>query len=227
MTILLGSLSFDESRTAVREKYEEVGGRNARIVTLAGIVDGFKTVEGAESWLDAIMAAASEEGYVPLSLRPGRQVWVRRIGFSREVARETRVGSFELKLEARDGFEESTDVHFEEWPIVNSEAVLSLAPGGNAPALPGVMVMAFGTLIDPALGDGNNAVAYSGSVPDGHVLVFDCEAERVTLEGLDVTPYCTGAFPRLAPGGATLIFRDAPASSHTAVATVSFRDRWW
>lgn len=226
MTITLGSLAFD-SRTAVREKYEEIGGRDARVVVLSGLIVGEATVEAVEVRLDAILAAASEEDYTALSVRPGRRLWVRRAQFSRGISREKRVGSFELKLESRDPFEESIAAASESWAVVASGDTRLFTPAGNAPSLPVVTLVASGSLVNPGIGDGARGIVYNGLVSDGQTLVFDSAQEKAALDGLDVTPYCSGSFPRLYPGGTTLAYTDDPGSSHTAAATVVFRDRWW
>jgi hypothetical protein len=59
------------------------------------------------------------------------------------------------------------------------------------------------------------------------MLVFDAALREVTLDGVDVTPYTSGEFPMVEPGEQVLIYSDDPASGHMAVATVTFRDRWW
>jgi hypothetical protein len=223
MTIVLGALTLDEATTAAREQYEEVGGRGGRSVVLTGLVTG-----EVEARLDEVLAAASEIDYsCALSLRPGRRLWVRRVGFSRETLRDRGLGSFELKLETRDEYEESIAEHAQPWTIAASGAAFALQPAGNAAALPIVSLTADATLVNPSLSDGERNIAYSGSVAAGHTLVFDSAAERVLLDGADVLPYTTGAFPRLAPGAATLTYTDDPASAHRATATVSYRDRWW
>ena len=38
MSIVLGSYTFDESRTAVVEKHEEAGGQDARVIEIRGVI---------------------------------------------------------------------------------------------------------------------------------------------------------------------------------------------
>jgi hypothetical protein len=64
-------------------------------------------------------------------------------------------------------------------------------------------------------------------VQAGSVLVFDGVNQVVTLDGEDVSPYSSGVFPRIAPGGTTLTYTGDAASSHLASVTVSHRARWW
>ena len=61
MPITLGSVTFDELNTTVREKQEEVGGRNERRITLSGLILGESSVTAIEAHLDAMLDAASLE----------------------------------------------------------------------------------------------------------------------------------------------------------------------
>lgn len=228
MPITLGSVTFDEANTAVREKLEEVGGRNERRITLSGLVLGESSVADIEARLDAMLDAASLEDYTGvLSLRAGRRLLVRRDAFKRELRPEELVGAFTLDLSARDPFEESLAETVVNWTIAASGATLNIAALGTMDARPVITLVAGGTLIDPVIGDGTRSMAFSGTVGDGQSLVFDAVAGRVTLQGVDVTPYTTDDFPRIAPEGTTLIFTDAVTSAHTAAATIRFRSRWW
>lgn len=228
MPITLGSVIFDEANTTVREKLEEVGGRNERRITLTGLVLGESAVADIEARLDAMLDAASLEDYSGvLSVRAGRRLLVRRDAFKRELRPEELVGAFTLDLSARDPFEESIAETLLNWMIAASGATLTASALGTMDARPVITFVASGTLIDPALSDGTRTLAFSGTVQDGEALVFDAPAGKVTLQGADVTPYTTGDFPRIAPEGTTLTFTDSSASSHTAAATVQFRSRWW
>jgi len=228
MPITLGSVTFDELNTTVREKLEEVGGRNERRITLTGLLLGESTVADIEARLDAMLDAASLEDYSGvLSLRAGRRLLVRRDAFKRELRPEELVGAFTLDLSARDPFEESIAETLLNWIIAASGATLNAAALGTMDAKPVITLTATGTLIDPAVSDGTRTIAFSGTVPNGQSLVLDAPAGKVTLAGADVTPYTTGDFPRIAPEGTTLTFTDATGSSHTATATVRFRSRWW
>src|SRR5690606_1988193 len=109
MPITLGNVTFDEANTTVREKLEEVGGRNERRITISGLVLGDSTPASIEARLDAILDAASLEDYTgELSLRPGRRLLVRRDAFKRELRPEELVGAFTLELSAREPFEEAS-----------------------------------------------------------------------------------------------------------------------
>lgn len=228
MPITLGSVTFDEANTTVREKLEEVGGRNERRITLTGLVLGESAVGDIEARLDAMLDAASLEDYSGvLSLRAGRRLLVRRDAFKRELRPEELVGAFTLDLSARDPFEESIAETLLNWTIAASGATLAAAALGTMDARPVITLVASGTLVDPALSDGTRTMGFAGTVQDGESLVFDAPAGKVTLEGSDVTPYTTGDFPRIAPEGTTLTFTDATSSSHAAAATVRFRSRWW
>ncbi|MCX5772530.1 MAG: phage tail family protein [Candidatus Hydrogenedentes bacterium] len=228
MAIVLSAVTFDEVHTSAREKHEEVGGRDGRRIEISGVIAGEQTVAGVEAKLDAILAAASAEDYSSaLSLRAGRQLWVRRVQFSRDVSPSTRVGSFVLAVEAKSPFEESVDARVTEWPISTQEAELGLLTQGNACALPVLTVVASGTLVNPSFSDGTRSILFSGTVQDGETLVLDCGEGRATLEGMDVTAYTTGFFPRVAPGGTTLRWADSTDSSHHANVTITLRDRWW
>ncbi|GMU91696.1 MAG: hypothetical protein AMXMBFR4_07540 [Candidatus Hydrogenedentota bacterium] len=228
MSVALGDVVFDAAHTAVRERYEEVGGRAERAVEISGLIVGEPSVAAIHSRLDAILEAASAEDYsAPLTLRPGRILLVRRAEFLRQVVEETLTGSFTLKLAAQSPFEESTAVHGFEWNIAGSGAQLALASNGNAPALAVVALFAVGDVVNPAVSDGEHTITYFGTVEDGSELLLDGRAGRATLDGADVTPYTSGQFARIAPEGSTLEYTDGTASSHTANAIVEFRDRWW
>lgn len=228
MATTLGPVTFDEAHTTVREKEEEVGGRNERAVTVSGVIVDRASVAEIEADLDAIIDAASVEDYTAaLSLRGGRRLWVRREGFMREIKGEALVGSFKLELAARDPFEESEAETAIAWNVSASGAQQAAASSGNVYAKPVIELVASGDVIDPVFSDGERMIAYSGTVQDGETLVFDGEAGMVTLEGADVTPYTSGVFPRIAPEGTTLTYTDDAASSHTAAVIVRFRDRWW
>ena len=228
MAIVLSSVTFDALHTSAREKHEEVGGRDGRRIEISGVIASEQTIAGVEAKLDAILEAASAEDYgAALSLRPGRRLWVRRIQFSRDVSPSTRVGSFVLVVEAKSPFEESVEARITEWPITTQEAEMALTTEGNACALPILTVLASGALANPSFSDGTRSILFSGAVQDGEALVLDCGEGRATLEGLDVTAYTSGLFPRIAPGGTTLRWADSPDSSHHADVTISIRDRWW
>jgi len=74
MSFTLGAVVFDRRYTAVQEKYEEVGGRDERVVILNGIVAGESTVGAIEARLDAVLESASVSDYgAVLTLRSGRR----------------------------------------------------------------------------------------------------------------------------------------------------------
>ena len=228
VAVTLGSVTFDAAHTTVREKLEEVGGRDCRAIEIVGFVVGAPTVGDIEAALDAILAAASDEAHeTELSVRAGRVMWVRRVGFKREVSRETLVGSFQLTLEAEDPFEMSDTEHLSEWEVLESGATHVVAAVGNVFSEPVITLVADGGVVNPSFTDGARQIAYAGTVADGESLVFDGPAGKVTLEGADVTPYTSGVFPRLAPGNTTLTYHDDDSSSHSASVSVAFRDRWW
>ncbi|MBI4556565.1 MAG: hypothetical protein HY706_03195 [Candidatus Hydrogenedentes bacterium] len=228
MPITLSDYTFDDANTTVREKHEEVGGRDARRIEIEGLVLGKTTVAAIEAELDAILDAASKEDFsAELSLRAGRRLWVRRDAFTREVSAAALVGSFELRLLAKDPFEESAQATSVVWSITASGATRAFSSGGNATTGPVITLVAAGEIVNPSFSDGVHLIGYSGIVADGATLVFDGALGEVRLDGDDVTPYSRGSFPEIAPDGTTLIYTDDAASSHTASVTVAFHDRWW
>lgn len=228
MAITLGSLTFEDDCTTVRERYAETGGRDARIVEISGAVLGEHTADAIEDRLDAVLAAASDADYgTALSLRPGRRLWVRRASFTRETAADRLVGSFELRLDARDPFEESSEENTITWAISASGVTQPVPVTGNAEALPVITLTASGNVVRPQFSDGVRMLLYDGVVQDGSVLMLDSAAGMATLDGEDVTAYTQGAFVRLAPPSALLTYTDDEASSHAAAVTVAYRDRWW
>ena len=228
MNIVLGNVTLDRTCTTVHEHYEEVGGRDARHVTLSGVIVGMSTVEAVETRLDAILAASSlSDGETPLSLRPDRRLLVRRLKYAREVSSTPVAGSFVLELEAVNPFEESTLLHEISLSITTTGQTLSLTTTGNVFALPVITLVAQGDLISPAFSDGQRRILYEGHVRTGQVLVLDGSHNTATLDGVEITPYTRGLFPHLDPTGSVLRYEDGASSSHTATATVAFRDRWW
>lgn len=228
MAIELNGVLFDPQYTAVEEKLEEVGGRNARSVVIRGLIAAASSLAEIEAALDAILEAASVDDYnAPLSLREGRRLWVRREAFAREVDGARLVGSFTLKLAARLPFEESEALHAEPWTIAENGAEIVLATTGNLFAQPVVTLVPSDTLVRPALSDGTRTITYDGTVAAARTLVFDAPNGRVTLDGDDVTPYTEGEFPRIGPGEATLVSTGESPGTHAAAATVAYRDRWW
>lgn len=228
MAVTLGTLSFDSSTTTVRERHEEVGGRRERVIEIAGIVAGLSSEGAIHDALDAILNEASSDDHsVALSVRAGRRMFVRRAEFVRNVSADALTGSFELKLAARDPFEESTALHSVAWPVTASGAMLELTANGNATARLVITLTAVGTIINPTFSDGVRTIAHNGTLLTGDVLRFDGNTGVVTLNGDDVLPYASGVFPDLGPDGVTLTYEDDAASSHAANVTVEYRDRWW
>lgn len=227
MDITLGAITLDGGSTTVRERYEEVGGRDARKVTLTGVVTGMPTLDDVIARLDTIMAAASGSEETPLSLRAGRRLLVRRVKCSREVSAQPIAGGYALELEATDPFEEAVQETVVEWPVTASGDTLEVASAGNADAPATITVAAGDALVLPSVGDATRRITYAGAVNVGDTLVFDGIQRRVTLNGLDVTAYTSGVFPRIAPDGITLQYEDDAASSHNAAIRIAFRDRWW
>ncbi len=228
MAITLGPVTFDDAHTTVREKLEEVGGRNERSITVSGAIVGQSSVSAIEAQIDAILDAASVEDFsAELSLRSGRRLFVRRNEFSREVQSEALVGAFTLELEAKDTFEESTSITTVNWTVTTSGETQAASSAGTVYAKPNISLVATGTIVDPSFSDGSRTISFSGTVQDGETLVLDAATASATLEGSDVTPYTSGLFPRISPEGVTLTYVDDAGSSHTAQVTVTYRDRWW
>lgn len=228
MAMTLGSFTFDDAHTKAHEEYEEVGGREQRAIEISGMVAGKATVADIEAELDAILDAASLEDYgAELSLRSGRRLNVRRLTFKRDVAADSLLGAFVLRLESKEPFEESTSVTSAPWSISASGAQKAVSSSGNVFAEPTITLVASGDVVSPSFSDGTRTMAYAGTVEDGSTLVFDAAAGTVKLDGEDVTPYTTGEFVRVEPEGTTLTYTDDASSSHTASVTVAYRDRWW
>lgn len=227
MNIQLGDYVFDAATTTATGRHEETGGRDARNIQISGLIATRGTLEEVEADLDAILEAASASEAVALTLRPGRVLHVRRTAFKRVIAQDPLVGSFQLSLEAVDPFERSIVETEFPWEILESGSVLELSTQGNACALPILTLTASGVLTAPCIDDGERSLCYPGVLTPGQVLVFDAVNNRATLDAEDVTPYTTGAFPRIPPGGALFTYTDDLLSDHTADAVIRFHDRWW
>lgn len=228
MALSIGEVLLDSRATHVKERLEEVGGRDERRILVAGVVTGLSTREAIEARLDAIVQAASVENWsAALSLRPGRRLWVRREGYSREVDSAGRTGAFELKLSARDPFEESIDEVAIAWNVDGVGAVRAFATNGNAPALPVFGIVAATDLALPGIDDGRRGLVFDGVVRAGQTLQLDGARGAALLDGEDVTPYTLGEFPRITPGGTALTYKGDPVGPHAATVTVAYRHRWW
>ncbi|HOD51034.1 MAG TPA: hypothetical protein PK166_03620 [Candidatus Hydrogenedentes bacterium] len=228
MAITLNGLVLDDMLVSVREQHEEVGGRDARTIEIAGLIPDERSVAAIETRLDALLEAASAADYsAELSIRAGRRLMVRRTAFRRAVQRASLTGSFTLRLEARTPFEEAMNVTEIPWAIMETPSTRVVASTGTAFAQPVIRLRAGGTLVQPAVSDGKRRIEYDGVVGEGSVLLFDAVHARVLLEDEDVTPYALGEFPRIGPGETTLTFTDEPAGAHRAEAAVAYRDRWW
>lgn len=228
MEISLGSINFDSSYTSVKEKLEELGGRDERTIILSGLIVGESTLDAINERLDAILDAASVDDYgAALSVRSGRVMFVRRGSFVREVSGESMTGSFELCLESKLPFEESILSNTELWIIADTGESISLTSEGNMPTKPFLIFVASGDVVNPSFSDGTSTITYFGIVEDGKALTIDSINGVVRFEGEDVTPYTSGEFPEISSEGTTLTYTDDPSSSHRATVQVSFHDRWW
>jgi hypothetical protein len=227
MGVMLGGYVFDAARIAVAEKYEEVGGRDARVIEIRGVVEA-ATPAAVEVALDAILAAASNgDERTALSLRSGRRLWVRRTGFMREVSAGAGTGSYLLTLEARDPFEESVGETLSTWVITASGQTNALPTSGTAETRPQIAFRASNALMSFQFSDGLRAIAFAGTVGTMSEVVVDPDAGWVTIDGLDVTPYTTGEFPCIAPGGGSLCITYGSDLDVTVTASLRYRDRWW
>ena len=228
MAIKLNSYEFDDENSSVRDRMEEVGGKDERRFVLSGLIVGKSSIEELESELDRILDESSKMDYgAKLSLRDGREFSVERQRFERKVGEEELVGAFELELRAEDPFEYATEETTDEWHVTGSGQTKEVTSEGNVYSNPKFTLTASGSVVNPSISDGTRIIAYAGTVADGEVLVFDAAAGTVTLEGEDVLPYATGEFPRISPEGRTLEYVDDESSSHTATIGIAFRDRWW
>lgn len=228
MPVTLGAITFDADTTTVRERLEEVGGRDERRITVSGLVLGSSTVADIEARLDEILDAASVVDYsAELSVRAGRRLLVRRNDFRREIRVDELVGAFTLELASQDVFEEATSETSTPWTIAASGASILLSSAGNAESPAVITLTASGTVVEPSVIADGQSLAYPGTIANGSVLVFDGVNRRVTVDGTDVTPYTKGEFPAISPEGTTLLYIDDATSSHVLSGTVAFRDRWW
>ncbi len=228
MAITLGEVTFDEAHTTVKEEIAEVGGRDERIITVSGLVLDQRSPGALDAALDDIAAACSTVDYTAfLSVRAGRRFRVRRNEFKREVDRNALVGAFTLVVAAGDPREESVDETRVDWEPEASGAAREFMTQGNTDTGVTLTLTAAGDVATPAFSDGTRTITYDGIVPDAGELVIDGEARTATLNGEDVTPYTAGLFPRIAPGGTTLIYTANPSGGQAARIAVAYRDRWW
>jgi hypothetical protein len=95
---------------------------------------------------------------------------------------------------------------------------------GNASAPVTLLVNPASDLCEPSFSDGVRTLRFGGVILAGRSLLMDGVAGKVTLDGMDVTAWTTGDFPRVSPGTTQLT---CSAPQLNAYATVSWRDRWW
>lgn len=228
MSITLGDHDFANTIIAVVEEHQEIGGRDARVIQLKGVLPPQPTLDAIEAALDAILAAASPDAAsVPLVLRPGRVLTVRRTGYTREVQRDARAGRFTLALEAENPFEYAQSPTELPWTLNDSGDTLALTPEGNAEVLPRITLVASAALVEPAFSDGTRTLTCDFTLDPGDTLVFDCAKRTATRNGEDILPYTFGVFPRVPATGTTLTYTEVSGQSPAGAATVHFHDRWW
>lgn len=226
MAITVGSYTFDERHTTVKESYERVGGKETRRIEITGICRGEADRDALDGVLDDLMAAASESG-VYVSLRAGRRILSQRESLERTLNEKHLVGQFVLVLRADTPYEESEAVVDTSWNISVSGEELAVSQLGNAPTFPVIALTTAGTVVSPRFSDGSRTILYDGVLEAGSLLILDGESGIVSVNGVDVTPYTIGDFPQVNPEGATLIYADEPISSHLLEGNVSVRSRWW
>ncbi len=227
MTIRIGTLALDEGHTVVREAYEQVGGRNTRLITITGMIRGVADRATLEAALDEVMKAASADGPVYLSVRSGRRLLVRREGFTRELNGAQRTGAYTVVLRAEEAWEEAETATTVGWSIDTSGATVTLENRGTLSTSPVLTLDTLGAVVAPELSDGVRTLTYAGEIDGGATLIVDGTAGQVWLDDLDITAYTTGDFPVLAPGETVLTYNDGLGSSHLLDGEVTFRDRWW
>lgn len=223
--ITLGDLEFDPATTAVVEKHEEAGGRDARKIRLTGLLENVADPEALAGALDDVIAAASaESGLLPLVLRAGRVIMVRRTAFTCEVTRPGAAARFVLDLEAPDPFEYAQVASGGSW-LVGPAKNVSLTSGGNVYSPLIITLSPDDTVDNPTFFDGVRTIVYPNDVHSDQTLTVDGVAQKVSVNGEDVTPHTIGVFPRVSRGMNTLTFTGD--NFFTATMTVSWRDRWW
>ncbi|MBX3176697.1 MAG: phage tail family protein [Candidatus Hydrogenedentes bacterium] len=227
MSISVGGYVFNPRTTVVREQYEVVGGKQTRAIRITGLLRGAADEASLIAALDAVTEAVSMDAPVLVSLRPGRQIAARREGLVREINGRALTGQFVVDLRAESAWEESEAIETLPWVIGQSGEVLGVSNTGNAPTDPVITLAADDFLITPGVGDGTRMIVYEGEVAGGSTLVIDAVKREVRLDGVEVTGYTSGEFPRLAPGETELVFTDDIMSSHQATGSVAWRPRWW
>jgi len=66
---------------------------------------------------------------------------------------------------------------------------------------------------------------YTGDIGPGEVLVIDCEAETVELDGVNVLHNWSGSFPDLLAGLNTLTYADGEGGRALSI-QVAWQDKW-
>ena len=66
---------------------------------------------------------------------------------------------------------------------------------------------------------------YTGDIGPGEVLVINCDAETVELDGVNVLHNWSGSFPYLLAGENTLVYDDTVGGRSLSI-EVKWRDKW-
>lgn len=226
----LGTLELDPAFTSVSERRDAREGAPLRTVRITGLATGHGSAAKLGEWLDRVWAEAEGDGAspVPLSLRPGRVLWVRPLRLSREGHHRTPDGAFSLDFAAVSPFEEALSETETPWPIASRDAQTPLFSHGTAPAPLLITFTAADPVLWPAFGDGTRTLRFEGAMAPGQTLTLDGAARRAFLGAVEVTAQCAGEFPGPVSGGArTLHYHDDLDSSHNGLAVVRWRDLWW
>lgn len=226
MTPILGDYVLEQWRAAVVEKQRYDNGRWRRSIIIRGTTDTFESTSLLTAALDMLAAAALSPEPVLLRLRLGRSVAVRLRGFERTCHEEAIAGAFTLELEGLTPWEESDALSTHAVQLTENGVVCDIACTGSLASPLSLAFTATGMVLLPAFSDGVHTIAYAGILQNGDVLAVDSVAQKVFLNGEDVSSQASGDFLLIHPQTAQITFQADPEGAHTGLLVLTWRERW-
>jgi len=217
---------FSPAEIGVIDRVEHDATGSVRRVTCCGLTRPAWLAASPASRLDALAATLlAAPDPVPLSLRPGRRLWVR----PRRVVRELRLegAAFRLEFDAVDPREEDITPSGMDWPVSAWGETTVVDVPGTASAPFSFRLTARGAVGAPSLGDGVRTIHWMGAMEAGDVLELDGNARTARLNGAPADTLLAGDWPLAGPGHTSLRFEDDLDGDHLADIHVTWRNRWW
>ena len=225
----VGSFVFREETTVAESRTEFVFGRVRRVVTLAGVLNGFSSRSAYEAAIAEVRRELErfDRGETDFSLTAGRFIEGRRRRFDLVRNDAGCFAAVHLEILAADRYERSESESAEVVAIAASPQTVPLEPDGNWPALPRLRLEAVGTIVNPSFSDGTRTLSAALTLAPGDVLELDGENRTASKNGSEnVLHLISGEFPEVHPAGTDLEYADETPGGPDATLTVAWRDLW-